>query len=445
MIRVYIHGRPYGQDIWPETRASGDDSYLKPFLDSRIGEDAEAVLQMDIWNANAYYSYIHRQNVREKIDRPSSAYLAITVCFEKQMCTKVAVLYELLKRVYSQLCQNNIIQSADGMEKFLVTRLTEKEDTLKQITSVIRQNVEKHIASSLEPIDDDTCDTTQAGIKRYAIVDVDSPQFLMDCKTNRVLVSQDYSPKDLWALKLQQQLQEQIRASKTKIELTEKYQKQIKALQEQNKQLQQSIAQLPKAEVSSKPSEKAVPEIPPIEESLDMGTQEQSYKPTERIRRMAGRFRVSHAEITLVTTLLNSVLLVVVVAFLGVEGLQHDTPVPNHTDYMVKSDTIVVHPSHNIATTPPIEVMPDYSKARIDIPNLSAKETNLKIGETYTLAIQNVLDQDYQWLAEWHGTAERDGIFVDNNQLIVSKAGEITISCIDSHKYIVKQRKIKVQ
>ena len=127
------------------------------------------------------------------------------------------------------------------------------------------------------------------------------------------------------------------------------------------------------------------------------------------------------------------------------EGLQHDTPVPNHTDYMVKSDTIVVHPSHNIATTPPIEVMPDYSKARIDIPNLSAKETNLKIGETYTLAIQNVLDQDYQWLAEWHGTAERDGIFVDNDQLIVSKAGEITISCIDSHKYIVKQRKIKVQ
>ena len=36
-IKVYVHGRPQGQDIWCAEEDSIDYHYLKPFLDSRLG------------------------------------------------------------------------------------------------------------------------------------------------------------------------------------------------------------------------------------------------------------------------------------------------------------------------------------------------------------------------------------------------------------------------
>ena len=40
---------------------------------------------------------------------------------------------------------------------------------------------------------------------------------------------------------------------------------------------------------------------------------------------------------------------------------------------------------------------------------------------------------------------EGEDIVLDNNTLIVNKAGAITIKCIDSHNYIVKQRNVTVE
>ncbi len=209
MVRVYIHGRPQGQDIWCKSPAPDDEFYLNPFLDSKIGEDMNAVLQVDMWHQNAYYSYIHRRNVVEKGNRPN-AYFAITVCFEKQYCTHVAILYELLDTIYKQLCLNNLIEKYGDQERFLVAQFQEKENVLVQITNVIQQNIEKYISNGLETIESKK-DTISARIKLYSIVDVDSPQFISDCLAHRVLVSPSIMNKD----RLPQELQQKIVALET--------------------------------------------------------------------------------------------------------------------------------------------------------------------------------------------------------------------------------------
>ena len=209
MVRVYIHGRPQGQDIWCKSPAPDDEFYLNPFLDSKIGEDMNAVLQVDMWHQNAYYSYIHRRNVVEKGNRPN-AYFAITVCFEKQYCTHVAILYELLDTIYKQLCLNNLIEKYGDQERFFVAQFQEKENVLVQITNVIQQNIEKYISNGLETIESKK-DTISARVKLYSIVDVDSPQFISDCLAHRVLVSPSIMNKD----RLPQELQQKIVALET--------------------------------------------------------------------------------------------------------------------------------------------------------------------------------------------------------------------------------------
>lgn len=204
MIKVYIHGRPQGQDIWSVAPVANDKFYLNPFLDSKIGETMDSVMQVDTWQDNAYYSYIHRKNIVEKGNR-SGAYFAITICFEKQLCTQVALLYNLLESVYKQLCVKNILEVVGEQERFLISQFSEKEDVMKQISTVILQNVNKYIASTLKPLNT-SVDTTKTQYKTYANVDVDSPQFLSDCTTCRLLVAPSIVSKDKLPAELKQKI-----------------------------------------------------------------------------------------------------------------------------------------------------------------------------------------------------------------------------------------------
>ena len=210
-----------------------------------------AVLQVDMWHQNAYYSYIHRRNVVEKGNRPN-AYFALTVCFERQYCTQVATLYELLETIYKQLCLNNIIEKSGDQEHFLVAQFQEKESVLVQITNIIQQNIEKYISNSLETIKSKQ-DTISTQIKSYSTVDVDSPQFITDCLAQRVLVSPSIMTKDRLPQELQQKIIA-IEAQKAEV-LKEKNRWQLEAehSQEENtaltrkqKELQEQVAELQK-------------------------------------------------------------------------------------------------------------------------------------------------------------------------------------------------------
>jgi hypothetical protein len=193
MLKVYVHGRPQGQDIWSVVPVGDDKFYLNPFLDSKIGDGMDAVLLIDVWQGNAYYSYIHRKNVSEKGNRPN-AYFAITICFEKHLCTEVSMLYDLLDSVYKQLCLNNIIEKVGEQERFLISQFKEKENVLNQVNTVIVQNVNKLMVHNLISLE---ASSTVAGVGiqdgNYAIakelrigdmIVTDVPFYVIDITTN---------------------------------------------------------------------------------------------------------------------------------------------------------------------------------------------------------------------------------------------------------------------
>ncbi len=473
MVRVYIHGRPQGQDIWCKSPVIDDEFYLNPFLDSKIGEDMNAVLQVDMWHQNAYYSYIHRRNVVEKGNRPN-AYFAITVCFEKQYCTHVATLYELLDTIYKQLCLNNIIEKSGDQEHFLVAQFQEKESVLVQITNVIQQNIEKYISNGLETIESKQ-DTISTQIKSYSTVDVDSPQFITDCLAHRILVSPSIMTKDRLPQELQQkivaieaqkaealkeknhwqsdaehlreentaltrkqkELQEQITELQKQIEsikddVRSEYKEQINTLQnskeklqKQNDNLQCKLNKL----LHGDPHSRDYPDNPQGEDFTYI--QEQLHKIKTDIRRMAGRFRYSNTAITLVAALFNTALLITIVV-LSCIGMPKSHNTDNGETSSLTKDIVSVKES-----VFPVETLPDYSNAKIDIPNLNTQ--NFEIGKPYILTLKGGANQDYKW------RVEGDDTVLEGNMVVVNKAGEITISCIDSHNYIVKQRKITAQ
>ncbi len=509
MIRVYIHGRPQGQDTWSVAPAPNDKFYINPFLDSKIGEDMSAVMQIDVWQGNSYYSYIHRKNVYEKVPREPNAYLAITVCFEKTLCTQVSTLYDLLERVYKQLCLNNIIEKSGEQERFLVSQFKEKDSVLNQMTNVILQNIDKYIVSGLISIEK-ADDTTKLPFKTYSTVDVDSPQFLSDCNTNRILISPIITPKDRLPIELRQQiaaienqkaklevernswqskaehelqendslnakqkqLQEQINTLQQQIktikgDVAKEYQHQLqevqkkldtiqrerdtidnKLMQERNTnkslsseidKLKEKVLQLQRNKITPPPQ--PIPSSPQTSdpqktkegepESILRDIQEQMQKLMPEVRRMAGRFRIPYTTITMVATVLNNFLIIAIIVFYFMGNSMEHSGVDGAINEV--HDTIYL----NNFTTAAIEKLPNYSSAKIDIVDFNGG--NLSVDIPYTLQLKNV-QGEFSWQIEG---AEVD---ITGNIFVVKRpSSELIISCIDSHNYIVSQRKIKAQ
>ena len=191
--RIYVHGRPQGQDIWSPKEDPTDRFYLEPFLDSRVGSDVDSVIIIDIWQKRCYYTYVRCKNVVEKSIRPN-AYFAITVRFDG-ICKNVASLYNLLDLLYNKVCLGNLIANENGLEHILVNLWEEKENVLLQINTLISQNVEKVILPYVSAIDN-PMDTKNASIQKWSLKDVDCPLFVSACQNHRVVASPHYRSKD---------------------------------------------------------------------------------------------------------------------------------------------------------------------------------------------------------------------------------------------------------
>lgn len=192
--KIYIHGRPQGQDIWPQCENANDSHYLNSFLDSGIGGKVDTVLQTDIWQGNAYYTYLRRKNVVEKIARggSGSSYFAITVRFDKSICRNVNSLYNLLGLVYNKFCNDHFVKATNGTIQYLVNRFDERNDLLSQIHNIIGENLEKIIAPYIDTISSSK-DTVGSNPIEYSLQDVDSPSFVEDMLQHKLAISADYS------------------------------------------------------------------------------------------------------------------------------------------------------------------------------------------------------------------------------------------------------------
>jgi len=195
-FKVYIHGRPQGQDIWPQYETPNDRIYIEPFLDSNIGGDVNVSLITDIYQNNTYYTYIHRKNVVEKVARGQvgNSYFALTIRFNGSICRNVSSLYNLLNQVYEQVCVGSIIKNENGIKHYLVNRFEENQAVAEQIISIIEQNIEKVLSPSIVTLGK-ARDTNTSKPVDYSLSDVDSPSFLEDVTTFKLIISPEKESK----------------------------------------------------------------------------------------------------------------------------------------------------------------------------------------------------------------------------------------------------------
>lgn len=241
-FKVYIHGRPQGQDIWPQYETTNDRIYIEPFLDSNIGGDVNVSLITDIYQNNSYFTYIHRKNVVEKVARGQvgNSYFALTIRFNESICRNVNSLYNLLNQVYEQMCVGSIIKNENGIKHFMVNRFEENQAVAGQIVSIIEQNIEKVLSPSIVGLGK-ARDTNTSRPIEYALSDVDSPSFIEDVTKFKLIISPEKESKSEKYSSLLQRVQPiKEKCDNLAFELN-KTQQTANSLKDSNEALQRSI------------------------------------------------------------------------------------------------------------------------------------------------------------------------------------------------------------
>lgn len=188
-FNLYIHGVPIGHEICPR---DAEEDYLKDFYshDKEIKETS--FMQIDIVNGKSFYTYLHKKNVVSEIGRPGS-YLGLTVCFSRQFCMNVHMLYEILETIYQKICIGCIIKQESVNERFLVKEIASAQFkgnlVVDYIKAVFKQNLEKHLSESFEDLDGFS---NSVGEVKFSLKEVDSPLFRDTLKNKRILVSPEY-------------------------------------------------------------------------------------------------------------------------------------------------------------------------------------------------------------------------------------------------------------
>lgn len=242
IFKVYIHGRPQGQDIWPQYETAYDRIYIEPFLDSTIGADVNVSLITDIYQNNSYYTYIHRKNVVEKVARGQAgdSYFALTIRFNGSICRNVNSLYNLLNQVFEKVCVGNIIKNENGIKHFMVNRFEENQAVVGQIVSIIEQNIEKVLSPSIVGLGK-ARDTNTSRPIEYALSDVDSPSFIEDVTKFKLIISPEKESKSEKYSSLLQRVQPiKEKCDNLAFELN-KTQQTANSLKDSNEALQRSI------------------------------------------------------------------------------------------------------------------------------------------------------------------------------------------------------------
>lgn len=194
--KIYIHGRPKGQDVWPSTDGNINESlYLSSFLDSNIGSDVKSMMSIDTFDNSTYYTYVHRCNIDEYEHSREKSYFAITVCLRGLYATDVTKMFNLLDLIYNQKCLNLILREENNGEGYLVERFDSIENNLIGISNIIEQNLDKVLSSSFASLTTD-CNTKYSNVKYYAITDVNSPAFFLATHNHTVVVSPYYMTKE---------------------------------------------------------------------------------------------------------------------------------------------------------------------------------------------------------------------------------------------------------
>jgi len=235
-FNLYVHGVPIGHEVCPR---DAEEDYLKDFYshDKEIKETS--YMQIDIVNGKSFYTYLHKKNVSSEIGRPGS-YLGLTVCFSRQFCTNVHMLYEILETIYQKICIGCLIKAESGNERFLVKEIASAQFkgnlAVDYIKAAFRQNMEKYLSNSFDNLDGFA---NSVGEVKFSLKEVDSPLFRDILKNRRILVSPEYGTVSVAYNNLQKEV-EPLR------EEHGRFKQDNAMLKEKNKNLTDEVARLEK-------------------------------------------------------------------------------------------------------------------------------------------------------------------------------------------------------
>lgn len=188
-FKLYVHGVPIGHEICPQ---DAEEDYLKGFYSHDKEVKEASYMQIDILDGKSFYTYLHKKSVSSEIGRPGS-YLGITICFEKQHCTNVHLLYEILETIYQKICVGCLIKQEPNNERFLVkeiaSALFKGNLAVDYIKAAFKQNLDKYLSNSFDSLDGFS---NSVGEVKYSLKEVDSPLFYETLKNRRILVSPEY-------------------------------------------------------------------------------------------------------------------------------------------------------------------------------------------------------------------------------------------------------------
>ena len=189
-FKLYVHGVPIGHEIYPRDT---EEAYLRAFYNHDKDIKETAYMQIEAVNGKTFYTYLHKRNVSSEIGRPGS-YLGITVCFQKQYCTNVCTLYELLETLYKKICIGSLIKQESGNERFLVKEIASAQIkgnlVVDYLNDVFKQNAEKFLSASFDNFVGSSASVDEM---RFSLEEVDSPLFRDAVRKKRVLVSPEYA------------------------------------------------------------------------------------------------------------------------------------------------------------------------------------------------------------------------------------------------------------
>lgn len=230
-FELYIHGVPVGHDVYGSDK---DLEYINSFYNHDDNISVKDILQIDVLNNEAFYTYLHKKDVRNVEGRPGS-FCAITISFKGKYCTNVKILYDILDTIYKQVCTGSLITSDSNGESFLVREIAScmyKGRTIYDcVDTIIKNNLDSLHFKPLEG------NYRRKSNINYSLQEVDSPAFQEAMKCGRVLVSPEY---EVTLDKLNQLLskQEPLEQQNTSLK------KDNEALVQQNSELSEEIKSL---------------------------------------------------------------------------------------------------------------------------------------------------------------------------------------------------------
>ncbi len=227
---VYIHGVPVGHEI---CGTGHDNDYIKEFYSHNNREDVSSLLQIDILNNKAFYTYLRTKNVNNYEGRPGS-YFGISVCFTNLYCTNVSDLYDLLEKIYKAKCLNEILKKDQYSEQYKVSEIGRTE-LLKDTKEIFSNNIKQFHFSQIQST------SNPSKVTKFNLEEIDSRTFIEATQKGRVLVSPEFESQSSAFAKISQEVKTIKEKNKQLISKNENLSDTKQRLEDEYKKLNQEI------------------------------------------------------------------------------------------------------------------------------------------------------------------------------------------------------------